>query len=112
MLHVHRGEPVSHTLVDPRQSASDARMPTICVASGCYVGASRARLEHPEYSRLYMLSSPLRADFAPDRSPRSLEVRESPDSGRLVTYIESPAACCRFRVRLLHAAAPVVCCIL
>ncbi len=33
-LHVHRGESVSHTLVDPRQLASDARMPAIYVSVG------------------------------------------------------------------------------
>jgi hypothetical protein len=33
-LHVHRGEPVSNTVVDPRQLASDARMPTIYVGVG------------------------------------------------------------------------------
>ncbi len=41
-LHVHRGESVSHTLVDPRQLASDARMPTICVR--VRVGLLRRRL--------------------------------------------------------------------
>jgi hypothetical protein len=46
------------------------------------------------------------------QSTRSLEVRERPASFRLISYIALPAAWCRFRVCLLHAAAPVVCCVL
>jgi hypothetical protein len=48
----------------------------------------------------------------PGRDSRSLEVRERPASFRLIPCIALPAAWCRFRVCLLHAAAPVVCCIL
>ena len=37
---------------------------------------------------------------------------ERAESVRLISYVSMPAAWCRFRVCLLHAAAPVVCCIL
>jgi hypothetical protein len=49
-LHVHRGEFVSHTVVDPRQLASDARMPTlqqtIYVSVGLLRRRNRQGIEH------------------------------------------------------------------
>ena len=103
-LHVHRGESVSHTLVDPRQLASDARMPTI------YVSVGLLRRRH--LRGLSRVSLPGRDQPRPQKARRSLEVRERPASVRLISYASMPAAWCRFRVCLLHAAAPVVCCIL
>jgi hypothetical protein len=102
-LHVHRGESVSHTLVDPRQLASDARMPTIYVS----VGLLHVRRRHLGGLRVL----PGRDQPRPQKARRSLEVRAS-GFVRLISYVSMPAAWCRFRVCLLHAAAPVVCCIL
>ena len=128
-LHVHRGESVSHTVVDPRQLASDARMPTIiCRRQAATSEASPSAVREPLNT---LFKRPLFPEVrstqcrkpGPGRRIRawglrspyqqsSLEVRERPGSVRLISYVSMPAAWCRFRVCLLHAAAPVVCCIL
>ena len=52
--------------------------------------------------------------ISPDRRKPGAASRceRRPDSVRLISYVSMPAAWCRFSVCLLHAAAPVVCCIL
>ncbi len=64
-------------------------------------------------SHLDILTGPFTVPSSDD-APKSnkkvgrAKVSERPDFVRLISYIAWPAACCRFRVLLLHAAAQVV----
>jgi hypothetical protein len=90
---------IHHTLVDPRQLASDARMRTIYVS----VGLLRGRHREVPGSNTWGLESFPGPSF---QSPRSLEVRERPASFRFVSHLVLVRfnTCCAVSVPRVFAA--------